>query len=63
MQRLGHFKFKKDAVNAALQEYVERHKQVESPPKSRAGAKELIELFGTIDYFDDYHYKEGRKKR
>lgn len=52
VQRIGRFKFKKDAINAALQEYVERHKQVE-----------IIELFGTIDYSPDYDYKDGRKER
>lgn len=52
VQRLGKFKYKKDAINAALQEYAARHKQVE-----------ILELFGTIDYFAGYDYKVGRKKR
>lgn len=48
--RLGGFKYKKDAVNAALKEYVNRHQQIK-----------ILELFGTIDYDSDYNYKKGRK--
>jgi Arc/MetJ family transcription regulator len=48
-KKLGHHKTKKAAVNAALEEYV-RRRNVEG----------LIELFGTIDYYD---YKRERKKR
>jgi Arc/MetJ family transcription regulator len=51
-KKLGHHKTKKAAVNAALEEYV-RRRNVEG----------LIELFGTIDYYDDYDYKRERKKR
>jgi Arc/MetJ family transcription regulator len=40
---LGCHKTKREAVNAALKEYVER--------RERLG---IIELFGTIDYDDDY---------
>ena len=39
VQNLGHFKFKCEAVNAALREYVQHHGQVS-----------LIEMFGKIDY-------------
>lgn len=48
---LGCHKSKREAVNAALQEYVER--------RERLG---IIELFGTIDYDDDYDYKELRRR-
>jgi Arc/MetJ family transcription regulator len=48
---LGGFKTKKAAVTQALQEYVQRHQQAE-----------IIKLFGTIDYDDDYDYKEGRRR-
>ena len=48
--KVGGFKTKKETVNAALKEFVERHKQLE-----------IIELFGTISFDDDYDYKAGRK--
>jgi len=48
--KVGGFKSKKDTVNAALKEFVERHKQLE-----------IVELFGTMPADDNYNYKEGRK--
>src|SRR5271166_2458076 len=45
-RNLGGHKTKKDAVNAALAEYVRRHKQME-----------IVKLFGTIDYDPKYDYK------
>jgi hypothetical protein len=50
-QKLGGFKTKKDTINNALLEFIQRHKQ-----------SELIELFGKIDYDNDYNYKNGRKR-
>ena len=47
---VGGFKSKKDTVNAALKEFIERHKQLE-----------IIELFGQMPGDTDYDYKEGRK--
>lgn len=47
--KVGGHRYKKDAINAALKEYVKRHKQLQ-----------IIELFGTIDYDNDYNYKKGR---
>ena len=44
------FKTKKDTVNHALREFVERRKQLE-----------MIELFGKLDPDPDYDYKMGRK--
>ncbi len=49
---LGKFKYKTEAVNAALKEYVERHQQ-----------KKIVELFGKIDYDPDYDYKTERKRK
>ena len=49
-QKLGHHRTKKDAVNAALDEYVRRRKQ-----------QEIISLFGTIDYDENYDYKRARR--
>ena len=46
---LGGYKTKKDAVNAAIHEYVKRRKQ-----------GQIVELFGTIDYDPEYDYKAAR---
>ena len=50
--KLGKFKSKKEAVNTALSEYVQRHSQAS-----------IIELFGTIDYDADYDYKKLRSRK
>lgn len=47
--KVGGLKTKKDTVNAALKEFVERRKQ-----------KEIVALFGTMPADDDYDYKRGR---
>ena len=49
--RVGGHRTKKAAVTDALEEYVRRHKQ-----------REIISLFGTIDYDPDYDYKKQRGK-
>ena len=51
-KQIGQHKTKKDAVTAALKEYIAHRK--------RAG---LFELFGKIDYYPDYDYKRERKAR
>ncbi len=51
-RRAGHHKTKKDAVTAALDEYVKRRKQLR-----------ILSQFGTIDYDPSYNYKSERKKR
>jgi Arc/MetJ family transcription regulator len=51
-KKLGHHRTKKDAVNAALDEYIRRRRQ-----------QEILELFGTIDYDENYDYKKERQKR
>lgn len=43
-------KTKKDTVNIALKEFVNRRKQ-----------QEIIELFGKLDPDPDYNYKKGRE--
>jgi len=48
--KVGGYKTKKETVNAALKEFVERHKQ-----------REIIELFGKLPADQDYDYKLGRK--
>jgi len=51
-QRLGHHRTKKAAVTEALQEYVRRRRQME-----------ILPLFGTVQYDEDYDYKAERRKR
>ena len=50
--KLGGYRSKKDTVNAALEEFVRRRK-----------GEDLIALFGTVDYADDYDYKASRKRK
>lgn len=47
---VGGLKSKKDTVNQALREFVQRRKQ-----------KEIFELFGNFPADEDYDYKQGRK--
>lgn len=42
---------KKDAVNAALDEYIRRRKQTD-----------IIQLFGTVDYKPGYDHKVNRRR-
>ncbi|MBI2760125.1 MAG: type II toxin-antitoxin system VapB family antitoxin [Chloroflexi bacterium] len=51
-QEVGRHKTKKEAVTAALQEYVQRRNQLR-----------ILELEGQIDYYDDYDSKALRRKR
>jgi metal-responsive CopG/Arc/MetJ family transcriptional regulator len=49
--QLGGHRTKRAVIEEALQEYVQRRKQLE-----------VIELFGTIEYAEDYDYKQQRQK-
>ena len=51
-QRIGKHKSKKEAVNAALAEYVRRRKQLR-----------ILDYFGKIDFDPDYDYKAERRRR
>lgn len=51
-QKLGGKKTKKDTVNEALVEYIQRRKQ-----------KKVVSLFGQVDYEPDYNYKREREAR
>lgn len=51
-KKLGRHRTKKDAVTAALDEYVQRRKQ-----------QDVLPLFGTIDYDQRYDYKRERRKK
>ena len=51
-RRVGRHKTKKDAVTAALEEYVRRREQLA-----------ILDLAGTIDYYPDYDYKRSRQPK
>lgn len=51
-REVGHHRTKKDAVTAALSEYVKRHRQ-----------QKIIEAFGTVDFDPTYDYKAERRRR
>jgi len=51
-QKLGNHRSKKEAVNAALDEYVTRRKQLG-----------ILKLFGKIDYDPRYDYNRARRIR
>ncbi|MBN1765894.1 MAG: type II toxin-antitoxin system VapB family antitoxin [Sedimentisphaerales bacterium] len=50
-QKIGKHKTKKEAVTAALKEYIAQKKQ-----------QAIIDLFGTIDFDKKYNYKKARKR-
>jgi hypothetical protein len=50
-RHIGHHGTKKEAVTAALDEYIRRRKQMQ-----------ILDLFGTIDYREDYDYKASRRR-
>ncbi len=51
-RRTGRHKTKKEAVTAALQEYIRRREQLG-----------LLSQFGAIEYDPSYDYKAERRKR
>lgn len=50
-QKAGSLKTKKETVNQALREFIQRRKQVE-----------VLTLFGQIDIDPEYDYKKGRDR-
>lgn len=50
-QKIGQHKTKKDAVTAALKEYIARKKQLR-----------ILDLFGKLDFDPDYDYKKARSR-
>ncbi|MCL5985300.1 MAG: type II toxin-antitoxin system VapB family antitoxin [Actinobacteria bacterium] len=50
-QKIGSHKTKKETVNEALKEYIQRRKQLE-----------IIQLFGQITYDNKYNYKALRHR-
>ena len=49
--RIGHHATKKAAVTAALNEYINRRKQME-----------ILKLFGTVPFDSSYDYKKNRQR-
>ena len=49
--KVGGLNTKKDTVNQALKEFIEKRKQ-----------QEIIDLFGNMPADPDYNYKEGRRR-
>ncbi|MFK5970069.1 MAG: type II toxin-antitoxin system VapB family antitoxin [Candidatus Marithrix sp.] len=47
--KISEFKTQKETINTALQEFINRRKQLE-----------ITELFGKFDPDSDYDYKKGR---
>jgi Arc/MetJ family transcription regulator len=50
-KRIGGHRTKRETVNQALTEYVQRHKR-----------RGLIELFGKVNFDPRYDYKRGRRR-
>lgn len=50
-QEVGGHKTKKEAVTAALTEYVQRRRR-----------RGILDLAGQIEYYDDYDYKAARQR-
>lgn len=51
-RRAGNHRTKKDAVTAALSEYVKRRKQ-----------QRILDAFGSFDFDPEYNYKTERRPR
>jgi hypothetical protein len=49
--RVGGLRTKKDTVNQALREYIQRRRQVK-----------IIELFGTVEFDPAYDHKKQRRR-
>ena len=48
-KNIANLKTKKETVNLALEEFIQRREQIK-----------IIELFGTVEYDEDYDYKKQR---
>ncbi len=51
-QRIAGIKTKKETVNLALKEFIQRRKQ-----------ERIIDLFGTVDLDDDHNFKQLKNSR
>ena len=50
-KKVGRHKTKKEAVTAALKEYIAHKKQLE-----------IVDLFGTVDFDNEFDYKKARQR-
>ena len=50
--RLGGFRTKKETVNVALEEFIERRQQ-----------RKILDAMGAVDFRDDWDYKQERRDR
>lgn len=50
-REVGRHRTKKDAVTAALREYVQRRRQLR-----------ILDLFGSVEFDPDYDYKAERRR-
>jgi hypothetical protein len=51
-ERLGRHRTKEEAVKAALDEYIQRRKQLQ-----------IVEMFGKVEFDEKYDYKRERKRK
>ena len=51
-RKIGRHRTKKKTVTAALEQYIRRRKQ-----------REILSLFGRIEYDKNYDYKQARRSR
>ena len=51
-QKIAHIKTKKETVNLALKEFIQRRKQ-----------EDIFDIFGKIEYEKDYDYKKMRARK
>ena len=51
-QKISGMKTKKDTVNLALNEFIQRRKQ-----------EEITAIFGSVDYSYEYDYKKSRNRK
>jgi len=51
-QEIGKHRTRSETINAALKEYIQRRKQ-----------REILSLFGTIDFHPDFSYQRERKAK
>ena len=51
-KKIGGFKTKKEAVNQALREFIQKHKRVE-----------ILKFFGKVEMLEGYDYRKDRRRR